>query len=197
MKKTKLSDDEFAAIAIFLHAQKVPGLDLDLTRFNDAQIQKAQAKLKQAGHMVPGDRPGTWHLDEQLMLQVLTVVQPKHLVLVQDLVGKRSMQFSIDQKNITAVICIEGGFIVADVKNLSALSKHAIEFLDGSRKARVAFAKVDGNQLAKGSKVEVTNGVLEKVSADLESSGDNRLTPERLYKVVVKRLGGLGFEMKD
>ena len=188
MKKYNLTNDEFAAIAIFLHAQSIPGLAFDLTELDDQRLLAAQEQLRANGHMVAGDRQGTWHLDEDLMLLVLTVVQPSHLILIQDLTGKRSMQFSLDQGNISAVVSLKAAVVIAEIESIDDVAKRSIEFLSGAPRGRVSVAAVKEGKLFQGTRYEITETEIE------HPAGKDVLSAKTLKMIIAERLRAIGFK---
>lgn len=169
-----LTHVEFAAVAIFLNAESCPGLAIDLKVIGGAELQAGHSQLRENGHMIPAERPNTWHLSEPLMYAVLTVVRPNHLVLVRDLAGKRSMQFCLDDNNITAVLLLEDSVVLLVIENSDELIEEAIRFLNKTPEGQISVANVINGKLCPGFRVKTA------ISEMLNESGPQKLTRSNL-----------------
>lgn len=178
----KLTRIEFAAIATFLEAKSIPGLDI-ITKLDEAQFQEAQKQLQKHGYMVPGDGPNTWHMNDPLIDVMLTVVSPDRLVLVKDIQGKRSMQFCLDQDHITAVVVLEDSVVLILLEERLQIATEAISFLRNTEDGVVATAFVVKGKVVKGQRARTF-----KENLRLEA-GEQPLTSKNLMAFLHPVLG--------
>ncbi|MCX6874536.1 MAG: hypothetical protein NTW21_12135 [Verrucomicrobia bacterium] len=178
----KLTHIEFAAIATFLEAESIPGLDITTT-LDDAQMLEARRQLQKHGYMVAGDRPDTWHVNDPLIDVTLTVVSSDRLVLVKDIPGKRSMQFCLDQDHITAVVVLDDGVVLVLLEDRLQMAAEAISFLRNTEDGVVAAASVVGGKVVKGLRARTFKDKL------LLDAGEQPLTPRNLLAFLQPLLG--------
>src|SRR5687768_14860087 len=105
MRAFTLEIDELAAVVGFLNARKLVGLDEKLFRaFSEENIPRLRAKLAEHGWLVPAERQGTWHINEDLMQTLAVAVAPELAVLARSEAQAKSIVFYIADDEITEII---------------------------------------------------------------------------------------------
>jgi hypothetical protein len=182
METFKLTHIEFSAIATFLEADSIPGLDV-ATKLDNAQMLDARMQLQKHGFMLAGDQPDTWHIHEPLVDVMLTIVSPDRLVLVKDIPGKRSMQFFLDEDHVAAVVVLKDGVVVVQLEDRLQIAAEAIEFLRKTEDGIVAVTSVVEGKVVKGQRARTFKETLRL------DAGEQPLTPNSLMAFLQPVIG--------
>jgi hypothetical protein len=164
MKHFKLTVLEFRALANFLNATHIPGLAVEIGQITEDEYFLALNSLQKHHLLTPGERKGTWHFDEDLLLLMTTVVSPEYIVLAQDISDHKSILFYMFQKSITEIVVTDEYVLIAGHTNTQQIAEQVIQFLADSKKSQIAIAKVTGNKLTDGRRLQVENKKFSKES---------------------------------
>jgi hypothetical protein len=152
------------------------------------------AKLETHGLMRPGERKGTWHINEDLMQTAAVAIAPQFAVLVRSVARGSSIVFYLADREITEVV-VGDRALLAYLDDLGELCAEALKFLDKHFPAEVVVARVKGDGFDKGYKVEVGADGMMRAKARLqaeEQAEENAWTRENLEGFVRRALEGLG-----
>lgn len=166
MKHFKLTVLEFRALANFLNATQIPGLAVEIGLITEDEYSHALNSLQKHHLLTPGERKGTWHFDEDLLLLMATVVSPEYIVLAQDISAHKSILFYIFKKSITEVVVTEQYILIAEHTNTHQIAEQTIQFLADSKTSQIAIAKVTDNKLTDGRRLQIEG---KKISIELVS----------------------------
>lgn len=152
MKVFKLELDELAALVGFLNARKLVGMDESLfSAFTEANLPHLVAKLNAHGWLLPGDRPETWHMNEELMATLAVAVSPHFAVLARSkALGKSIVFYRADDDIVEIVVTEDEQALVARLDGVDELAAHVEEFLRDARPGDIGVARVN----AKGDALE-------------------------------------------
>jgi hypothetical protein len=160
MKSFTLEIDELAALVGFLNAKKLVGLDESLFRaFSEQNVPRLVALLSAHGWMVPGERPETWHFNEDLMQALAVAVAPQFAVLARDPAARQSIVFYVADDEITEIVVTDAQAVVASLDGLDELAAQVMTFLHDARPGELLVARVKGDGFDAGRRTAVEGQV--------------------------------------
>ncbi len=182
MKCFMLEIDELATLVGFLNARKLVGLDEGLFRvFTEENLPNLVAKLNTHGWIHPAERPGTWHLHEELMQTLAVAVAPKFAVLARSLAHETSIVFYGVEEEITEIVVTDEKAVVARLAGLSELVSEVMTFLRDRRPGEIGVARVKGETFDAGRRATVdADGTLRTKTAGLLPADENAWSAENV-----------------
>ena len=186
MKVFTLEIDELAALCGFLNARKLVGLDESLFRaFSEENLPFLVAKLNAHGWITPAERPGTWHLHEDLMQTLAVAVAPQVAVLARSLGQRKSIVFYLADDEITEIVVTDRQAVVARIDGLDEMVSQIMDFLRGALPGEIVVTRVKGDGFEDGRRAEVdASGVLSARTPGLLPGERNAWSPENVAAFV-------------
>jgi len=162
-----LGIDELAAVVGFLNGNSLVGLDERLfAAFSEENLPLLMKTLEGHGMMLPGERKGTWHIQEDLMQTAAVAVAPQFAVLARSPLREGSVVFYLADKEITEIVVGER-VLLASLYDLGELCVESLRFFGGHLPAELLVARVKGESFDEGQRVEVLADDWETVLSSL------------------------------
>jgi hypothetical protein len=182
MRAFTLEIDELAALVGFLNAKKLVGLDESLFRaFSEENLPRLMAKLNEHGWLLPAERPGTWHINEELMQTLAVAVAPQLAVLARRAAQKKSIVFYLADDAITEIVVTADRAVVARIDGLDEMVSQVMEFLQDAWPSELAIARVKGDSFEAGRRANVdASGALTTTTPGLLPAEKNAWTSENV-----------------
>ncbi|UQA56435.1 hypothetical protein [Polyangium aurulentum] len=196
MKAYTLEIDELAALVGFLNAKKLVGLDEKLfLAFSEENLPHLVAKLHAHGWLHPAERPGTWHMNEDLMQTLATAVSPHFAVLARSKAHGKSAVFYEADHEVTQIVVTDDRAVVASLDGIDALASEVTDFLRDARPGEVGVARVnargDGMEAGRHAVVD-ESGLLRTKTPGLLPASENAWTAENVAAFVRGAMADLG-----
>jgi hypothetical protein len=193
MKSYKLEHDEFAALVRFLNAKSLIGMDDKLfPDISERDLERILQKLQRNGWLVPADRPGTWHVNEDLMESLAVTVAPEFVGMARPRDRSKSILFYLKSDQVTVVVVTDQHIVLADLDTLEEMAKQVVEFLDSVRPAELIVARVENESLASASRVIVDEkGALTAEPAELLAGDQNQWNTKTMLEFIKAALADL------
>jgi hypothetical protein len=195
MKAFTLEIDELATLVGFLNARKLVGLDEKLfVAFSEENLPHLVAKLNAHGWLVPAERPGTWHMNEELMQALAVAVSPHFAVLARSKAHGKSTVFYVADDEITEIVVTDDRTVVARLADMDELASAVVAFLRDARPGDIGVARVnaksDAFEAGRHAVVDV-NGLLSTRMPGLSPATDSALSPENVAAFVRSAMADL------
>jgi len=151
MKSFTLEIDELAALVGFLNGKSIVGMDASLfASFQEKNVPALVEKLTAHGLMTPADRPGSHHVDEDLLAAVAVAVAPEIAVLARSKPLSGAILFYVAGESVTEIVVTNDRAVVGIATGASEMAEQIVVFSKNQFPLEIAVARVKGDAFDAG-----------------------------------------------